>query len=239
MHYILFYEVAEDYLSRRAEFREAHLEKAWAASERGELVLGGALANPVDGAVLLFRGDSPAVAERFAAVDPYVTNGLVKRWHVREWTTVAGEGSATPIRRKPLDSDKLAKTGSPANYRSKFRANDRANDRAGNGMIMRFWKARSTVEASEKYVEHATQKVFPALDEIDGHRGAYLLRRAVDDAIEFVVLTFWDSMESVRKFAGVKPEKAVVSPEARAVLTSFDETVTHFEVVSHTDRHTE
>jgi uncharacterized protein len=97
MHYLLFYEVGEDYVSRRAQFRQLHLEKAWKASERGELVLAGALANPVDGAVLLFRGDSPEVAEKFARADPYVVNGAVKRWYVREWTTVAGEGAATPI----------------------------------------------------------------------------------------------------------------------------------------------
>jgi hypothetical protein len=101
MHYLLFYEAAEDYLARRAEFRAIHLELAWKASERGELVLGGALANPVDGAVLLFKSDSPRVAEDFARADPYVTSGLVKRWYVREWTTVAGEGAATPIRPNP------------------------------------------------------------------------------------------------------------------------------------------
>jgi uncharacterized protein YciI len=98
VHYLLFYEVTDDYVARRAEFRFAHLEMAWKASERGELVLGGALANPVDGAVLLFKGDSPEVAEKFARVDPYVTNGIVKSWHIREWTTVAGEGAAKPIR---------------------------------------------------------------------------------------------------------------------------------------------
>ena len=98
MHYLLFYEVGEDYVARRAEFRSAHLELAWAASNRGELVLGGALADPVDGAVLLFKGDSPSVAEKFACVDPYVTNGIVKRWHVRQWNTVAGEGCTNPIR---------------------------------------------------------------------------------------------------------------------------------------------
>jgi uncharacterized protein YciI len=98
MHYLLFYEVAEDYVSRRAQFRDAHLEQAWKASERGELVLAGALANPVDGAVLLFRGESPEVAEKFARADPYVTSGAVKRWYVREWTTVAGVDAATPVR---------------------------------------------------------------------------------------------------------------------------------------------
>ena len=98
MHYLLFYEVADDYLARRDQFRSAHLEKAWASSERGELVLGGALANPVDGAVLLFTGESPSVAEEFARVDPYVTSGLVRKWHVREWTTVAGTGASKPVR---------------------------------------------------------------------------------------------------------------------------------------------
>ena len=98
MHYLLFYEVGEDYVARRAEFRGAHLELAWAASQRGELVLGGALADPIDGAVILFEGDSRAVAESFARVDPYVTSGLIKRWHVRQWDTVAGESCANPIR---------------------------------------------------------------------------------------------------------------------------------------------
>ncbi|HEY2859765.1 MAG TPA: hypothetical protein VGJ21_15195 [Terracidiphilus sp.] len=59
MHYLLFYETADDYLARRSEFRAEHLSKAWASSEAGGLVLGGALANPIDGAVLLFKGDSP------------------------------------------------------------------------------------------------------------------------------------------------------------------------------------
>ena len=97
-HFLLFYDVAADYVARRAEFRQAHLAKAWAAHARGELVLGGALADPVDGAVLLFAGESPRVAETFAREDPYVLNGLVTRWRVREWSTVAGEGAAIPIR---------------------------------------------------------------------------------------------------------------------------------------------
>jgi uncharacterized protein len=224
MHYLLFYEVAEDYVSRRAEFRDAHLQKAWEASERGELVLGGALAKPVDGAVLLFRGESPEVAERFARADPYVTSGAVKRWHIREWTTVAGEGAARPIRPKAVAggrrtlSESLNPVGETASTQDK-------------GKILRMWRARSTVEKTGEYVRHATTKVFPALRAIEGHRGAYLLRRAVEEAVELVVLTLWESMGAVRKFAGVEPEKAVIEPEARAMLTSFDESVTHFEVV--------
>src|SRR5450755_290416 len=103
------------------------------------------------------------------------------------------------------------------------------------GLILRMWRARSTVDKSGEYVQHATKKVFPTLRAIEGHRGAYLLRRAVDGAIELVVLTLWESMEAVRRFAGVKPEKAVVEAEARAALTSFDDSVTHFEVVHRTE----
>ncbi|MFB3819974.1 MAG: YciI-like protein [Candidatus Methylomirabilales bacterium] len=97
MHYLLFYDVVEDYADRRVPFRGAHLQHARKAVERGELLLGGALANPLDGAVLLFQGTSPSVAERFAAADPYVVNGLVPRWRVREWTTVVGPGAAVPV----------------------------------------------------------------------------------------------------------------------------------------------
>ena len=97
MHYLLFYDVVSDYAERRAAFRAQHLALARAAHARGELVLGGALAYPVDGAVLVFQGESPAVAEAFAAADPYVTNGLVTRWRVRTWTTVVGDGAAVPV----------------------------------------------------------------------------------------------------------------------------------------------
>jgi len=98
MHYLLMYDLASDYLDRRTAFRSEHLELAWQASGRGELILGGALADPVDSAVLLFQGDSPAVAERFAVADPYVKNGLVTRWRVRPWTTVVGDSATTPVR---------------------------------------------------------------------------------------------------------------------------------------------
>ena len=105
-HSLLFYDAAPSYLERRAAHREEHLERAWAAHRRGELVLGGALAEPVDGAVLLFRADGPQLVEEFARNDLYVVNGLVTRWRVREWTTVVGETSATPIHPgRPASSD--------------------------------------------------------------------------------------------------------------------------------------
>jgi uncharacterized protein YciI len=98
MHYLLFYDVVPDYLERRANFRRDHLDLCWKACDRGELILGGALADPVDGAVLLFQGDSPKVAERFAAADPFVRNGLVTQWRVRPWTTVVGATATSPVK---------------------------------------------------------------------------------------------------------------------------------------------
>ena len=97
MHYILFYDVADDYLTRRVALRSVHLAHARAAHARGELVLAGALADPVDGAVLIFKGDSPDAARKFAETDPYVINGLVKSWRVREWTTVVGDDPAVIV----------------------------------------------------------------------------------------------------------------------------------------------
>jgi uncharacterized protein YciI len=98
MHYLLIYELVPDYVNRRAPLRAAHLRHAWASNGRGEMVLGGVLADPVDRAVIMFQGDSPDAARRFAEQDPYVLNGLVTRWEVRQWVTVAGDAPATPVR---------------------------------------------------------------------------------------------------------------------------------------------
>ena len=97
MHYLLFYDAVDNYPERRAPFRAAHIAYARQAVARGELILGGAFNNPPDGSVLLFRGSSPKVAETFAAADPYVTNGIVTRWRVREWTTVVGPQAEAPL----------------------------------------------------------------------------------------------------------------------------------------------
>lgn len=224
MHYLLFYEVADDYVSRRAKFREEHLEKAWKAGARGELLLAGALANPVDGAVLLFKGDSPEIAEKFAQADPYVKSGAVKRWYVREWTTVAGDGATTPIKPKTI--------AGPQTRDEETQSEDtRVESSPLKGMTMRMWRGQATAERAGQYVQHATGTVFPKLGKVEGYRGAYLLRRAINGAVEFVVLTLWESMDAVRKFAGADAGRAVVEPEAQAILSGFDESVTHFEIV--------
>jgi uncharacterized protein YciI len=91
MHQILFYDVVSDYLERRIPFREAHLKLVSEAHHRGEIVIAGALADPPDGAIIVFKGDSPRLAEDFANSDPYVKNGVVKSWRVRKWMTVVGD----------------------------------------------------------------------------------------------------------------------------------------------------
>ena len=96
-HFLLFYDFIPDYIERRAPLRPEHFKFARAAQARGELVLGGALADPVDSAVLLFVGDSRTVAESFAREDPYVRNGLVTAWRVSEWTPVAGADALTTV----------------------------------------------------------------------------------------------------------------------------------------------
>jgi uncharacterized protein YciI len=97
MHYLLFYDVVADFAERRTPFRGEHLALVRAAHERGELVMAGALADPFDGAVLVFRGDSPSVAEAFAAADPYLKQKLVTQWRVRKWATVVGDGATMPV----------------------------------------------------------------------------------------------------------------------------------------------
>lgn len=223
-HFLLFYESSDNYVARRGEFRSAHLTKAWEASRRGELVLGGALADPVDGAVLLFKGESRSVAEDFARVDPYVTSGLVKRWHVREWTTVAGDQAATPV--YPGAAGATHATSPPPKS-----AESSPPAGSSNG-VLRLWKGRATTAKAGEYVRHIHENVFPHIGSIAGHRGAYLLRRSVGSGVEFMVLTLWASMDAIRRFAGSDPERAVVEPNARAVLAEFDEVVTHYEVVT-------
>jgi uncharacterized protein YciI len=98
MHYLLMYDLCADYLERRPAWRDEHLTLAWAAAGRGELVLGGALDEPADTAVLLFKGDSPAAAHAFVQADPYVREGLVTRWRLRPWKTVVGEQASNPVR---------------------------------------------------------------------------------------------------------------------------------------------
>ncbi|MEX2485754.1 MAG: YciI-like protein [Brumimicrobium sp.] len=90
MYYILFYKTIDDYIEKRAQYREEHLKLAQEAHKNGSLVMAGALDNPADEAVLVFKGNSSNIAENFAKNDPYVKNGLIAEWNVRPWTVVIG-----------------------------------------------------------------------------------------------------------------------------------------------------
>jgi uncharacterized protein YciI len=90
VYWLLLYDLVDDYLERRPQYRDEHLGKARAAHDRGELVLAGALADPADGALLVFRSETSTAAEDFARNDPYVRAGLVTNWRVRKWTVVIG-----------------------------------------------------------------------------------------------------------------------------------------------------
>ena len=98
MHFLLIYELAPSYLQYRGAYRPEHLRLAWEAHDRGELLMGGALDNPANQAMLLFQGESDAATKAFAQADPYVKAGLVTRWTVRPWNTVVGKMASSPLR---------------------------------------------------------------------------------------------------------------------------------------------
>ena len=95
-YFALQYNVVEDFTNKRTPFRPAHLKEVRDAHTRGEIVMAGALADPSE-ALIIFRGADRSAAENFAKNDPYVKQGLVKKWTVRQWTVVIGQDpSETP-----------------------------------------------------------------------------------------------------------------------------------------------
>jgi heme-degrading monooxygenase HmoA len=97
-------------------------------------------------------------------------------------------------------------------------------------MIARIWRGEAEAADADAYHRHVTTTVFPSLGGLEGHRGAYLLRRAAGGRVEFLAVTLWDSLDAVKGFAGADPDIAVVEPEARAVLAAFDDFARHYEV---------
>ena len=206
-YYALFYEVVDDFVARRAPFRREHLRLAAEARKRGEILLAGALAEPADRALIVFHAADKSLAEAFARQDPYVVNGLVKKWEVRPWNVVVGN--------EPASS---SSSSAPA-----------------PGTVMRRWTARTAKAQLPKYLEHFSKNVLPELRRVHGYLGAVVFLRRLEREIEIVVETNWDSLESVRNFAGPDLEAAVVAPVAAALLTGFDRRALHSEVVL-TDR---
>jgi heme-degrading monooxygenase HmoA len=98
-------------------------------------------------------------------------------------------------------------------------------------MIARVWRCIAANDKVSDYTAHFEHAVLPELRELQGFEAYYVLQRALDDGVELTVMTMWESMDAVRKFAGDDPEMAVVAPAAQSVLRSFDVRVTHHEVL--------
>ena len=98
-------------------------------------------------------------------------------------------------------------------------------------MIARVWSARATPAGARAYAGHLRTHVLPAVKQVDGYAGAVLLEREVSAAVEILVITWWQSLDAIRRFAGPDPEEAVVADDAAALLTAFDPRVRHYELV--------
>ena len=97
-------------------------------------------------------------------------------------------------------------------------------------MIARVWRGIATAEKAGDYQRHFTTHVAPHLKALAGHRGAYLLRREDNGKVEFLAVTLWDSIDSVRAFSGQNPDVAIVEPEGRAALSYFDDFARHYDI---------
>jgi len=98
-------------------------------------------------------------------------------------------------------------------------------------MIARVWRGRAAPGKAAAYERHFTATVVPELERIDGHAGAWLLRREFGGEVEFLTVTDWRSMQAIEAFAGAQPDRAVVEPAAVAALAEFDAIVTHYEII--------
>ncbi|HEY1468838.1 MAG TPA: YciI-like protein [Candidatus Acidoferrum sp.] len=201
-YFAVFYDVVDDFVARRAAFRQEHLRGVSESYARGELVLAGALADPADAALLIFHAHDKGVVESFIRNDPYVINGLVKKWEIRPWNVVSGnEATANPaVPARPSE-------------------------------IARVWTARTTEGKWPLYREHFSKNVLAELRAINGYLGATLYVRHVGADREILVETYWRSLDAIHTFAGVDLETAVVAGEAAGMLTDHDQRVRHYEIV--------
>lgn len=99
-------------------------------------------------------------------------------------------------------------------------------------MIERVWSARTTRENAAEYAGYFRRVVLPELNAVPGYRGARLLERELDGAVEIVVVTRWQSLEAIRGFAGDELDRAVVHDEAAALFSDYERRVRHFGVVA-------
>jgi uncharacterized protein len=201
-YFAVFYDVVDDFVSRRAALREKHLGRVSESYARGELVLAGALTDPADRALLVFHAHDKGIVESFVHNDPYVTGGLVKKWEIHPWNVVSGN-EAAPNPAVPVRPSEIA----------------------------RVWTARATEGKWPLYREHFSKNVLPELRSINGYLGATLYVRHVGSDREILVETYWRSLDAIHMFAGVDLETAVVAGEAATILTEYDHHVRHYEIV--------
>lgn len=98
-------------------------------------------------------------------------------------------------------------------------------------MFTRLWCGRASAKNAPDYARHVSDTVFPSLRKMRGYRGAQLLRRSVDDRIEFCAVTFWDTLDDIRQFAGADIDVAKIEPRAEELLSDYDSHARHFEVI--------
>jgi heme-degrading monooxygenase HmoA len=104
-------------------------------------------------------------------------------------------------------------------------------------MIVRLWHGWTTQSNADKYETLLKSEILPGINRIPGFRGAEVLRRESDAEVEFVTVTLFDSMEAVRAFAGEDYETAVILPEARELLSRFDQRSVHYQSVLRMEPH--
>jgi uncharacterized protein YciI/heme-degrading monooxygenase HmoA len=201
-YFAVVYEVVDSFVARRAAFRPEHLRRVAESYASGELILAGALGDPVDRALLIFHAHNKGVVESFIHNDPYVTNGLVKKWEIRPWHVVSGN-EVSPSPAVPVRPSEIA----------------------------RVWTARTSEDKWPHYREHFSKSVLPELRAINGYLGATLYVRHVGADRDILVETYWRSLDAIHMFAGVDLETAVVAGEAATILTDFDHRVRHYEIV--------
>lgn len=102
-------------------------------------------------------------------------------------------------------------------------------------MIGRLWRGWTTAENADVYAGLLQNEILPGIHRVSGYRGAYAMRRDLEDEVEFLTLTLWESLDAVRAFAGEDHEVAVVPSDAKKLLLRFDARSQHFEVIAKPD----
>ena len=96
-------------------------------------------------------------------------------------------------------------------------------------MILRHWRGLAKADRAAEYDAHLRNETFPQLRQIKGFLGGGRLKRPFQNGVEFLVISRWESLDAIGKFAGADVEAAVVPPKVRAMMVEFDERARHYE----------